>query len=43
MKEEPRLAEMQDKLKAALAKAGVPKEILPEMNINDFKYLMFNH
>ena len=27
----------------ALAKAGVPKEILPEMNINDFKYLMFNH
>ena len=42
MKEEPRLAEMQDKLKAALAKAGVPKEILPEMNINDFKYLMFN-
>ncbi len=43
MKEEPRLAEMEDKLKAALAKAGVPKEILPEMNINDFKYLMFNH
>lgn len=43
MKEEPRLAEMQDKPKAALAKAGVPKEILPEMNINDFKYLMFNH
>lgn len=43
MKEEPRLAEMQDKLKAALAKAGVPKEILPEMNINDFEYLMFNH
>ncbi len=43
MKEEPRLAEMEGKLKAALAKAGVPKEILPEMNINDFKYLMFNH
>ena len=43
MKEEPRLAEMEGKMKEALAKAGVPKEILPEMNINDFKYLMFNH
>lgn len=43
MAEEPRLAEMKDKIKEGLAKAGVPKELLPEMNINDFKYLMFNH
>lgn len=43
MAEEPRLAEMKDKIKAALAKTGVPKELLPEMNLNDLKYLMFNH
>ena len=43
MAEEPQLAEMKDKIKAALAKAGVPEEILPEMNLNDFKYLMFNY
>ncbi len=43
MAEEPRLFEMKDKIKSALAKAGVPKEILPDMNLNDFKYLMFNY
>lgn len=43
MAEEPRLADLKDKMKAALAKTGVPKEILPEMNLNDFKYLLFTH
>ncbi len=43
MSEEPRLAEMKDKILGALAKAGVRPEMLPEMNLNDFKYLMFNH
>lgn len=43
MSEEPRLAEMKGKMLEALAKAGVRPEMLPEMNLNDFKYLMFNH
>lgn len=43
MAEEPRLAGMKEKMQKALAQAGVPVELLPEMNLNDFKYLMFNY
>jgi len=39
----PEFAAIKDKMLRALAKENIPPEILPSMNVNDFKYLMYYH
>ena len=43
MEKAPELAEMKDKIIAGLIKSGVPPEILADMNVADFKYILYTH
>jgi len=43
MKQFPEFAGIKNRITAGLAKAGVPPEMLPQMNMNDFRHLLFNH
>lgn len=43
MKQFPEFAGIENRITAGLAKAGVPPEMLPQMNMNDFRHLLFNH
>lgn len=43
MKQFPEFASIENRITAGLAKAGVPPEMLPQMNMNDFRHLLFNH
>lgn len=42
MKQFPEFASIKNRIVAGLAKAGVPPEMLPQMNMNDFRHLLFN-
>ncbi len=43
MKQFPEFASIEKRIIKGMAQAGVPPEILPEMNLNDFRHLLFNH
>ena len=43
MKQFPEFADIKNRITSGLAKAGVPPETLPQMNMNDFRHLLFNH
>lgn len=43
MKQFPEFADIKNRITSGLAKAGVPPEMLPQMNMNDFRHLLFNH
>ena len=43
MKQFPEFASIEKRIIKGMAQAGVPPEILPEMNLNDFRHLLYNH
>lgn len=43
MKQFPEFAGIKNRITAGLAKAGVTPEMLPQMNMNDFRHLLFTH
>lgn len=43
MKQFPEFEGIKDRITSGLAQAGVPPEILPQMNLNDFKHFLTTH
>jgi len=43
MRELPEFAAIEKKVVSEMAKAGIPPDVLPEMNINDFKHFLAVH
>ena len=43
MKQFPEFVSIENRIKGKLAVVGVPPEILPSMNMSDFKHFLFNH